>query len=122
MFFIALRPDLSKSSIRNWRFTSFKKSKKSKAGNKRSYSFLYQLVLVIYLGTFRNDCYFKTRLIGADCETPAGAVGQVRLMQAFTPRWLTARPANILSLQSTTPLYLVNCNKVCENSLYLKVH
>ncbi|THF81573.1 hypothetical protein E6W99_06630 [Metabacillus sediminilitoris] len=58
-------------------------------------------------------------MVGADCETPAGAAGQVRLMQAFTPRRLTARPAVIvqLSLQSTTPHSLVNSNKVCENSL-----
>ncbi|THF78965.1 hypothetical protein E6W99_14705 [Metabacillus sediminilitoris] len=54
------------------------------------------------------------RLIGADYETPAGAAGQVRLMQAFTPRRLTARPTVIvhLSLQSTTLHYLVNTNKV----------
>ncbi|MBO1510994.1 hypothetical protein [Metabacillus bambusae] len=43
-------------------------------------------------------------------------------MQAFTPRRLTARPAESehLSLQSTTPQNLVNNNKVCENSLYEK--
>jgi hypothetical protein len=43
-------------------------------------------------------------------------------MQAFTPRRLTARPAESehLSLQSTTPHYLVNSNKVCANSFYLK--
>ncbi|MBO1514040.1 hypothetical protein [Metabacillus bambusae] len=35
-------------------------------------------------------------------------------MQAFTPRRLTARPAESeqLSLQSTMPHYLVNSNKV----------
>jgi hypothetical protein len=33
------------------------------------------------------------RVIGTDCETPAGAAGQVRLMQAFTPKMLTTRPA-----------------------------
>jgi hypothetical protein len=39
-------------------------------------------------------------------------------MQAFTPRRLNARPADSehLSLQSTTPHYLVNSNKVCETS------
>jgi hypothetical protein len=49
-----------------------------------------------------------------------GREGQVRLMQAFTPRRLTARPAESehLSLQSTKPLHLVNSNKVCENSFY----
>ncbi|THF77851.1 hypothetical protein E6W99_17360 [Metabacillus sediminilitoris] len=58
-------------------------------------------------------------MIGADCETPAGVAGQVRLMQAFTPRRLTARPAESehLSLQSTTPHDLVNSNKVYENNL-----
>ncbi|MFF2858100.1 hypothetical protein, partial [Peribacillus sp. NPDC058002] len=35
---------------------------------------------------------------------------------------LTARPAESEHLKgkSTTPLYLVNSNKVCENSLYLR--
>ncbi|THF80157.1 hypothetical protein E6W99_10835 [Metabacillus sediminilitoris] len=32
-------------------------------------------------------------MIGADCENPAGVAGQVRLMQEFTPKRLTARPA-----------------------------
>jgi hypothetical protein len=43
-------------------------------------------------------------------------------MQAFTPRRLTARPAESeqLSLQSTVPHYLVNSNKVCEKSLFLR--
>jgi hypothetical protein len=42
-------------------------------------------------------------------------------MQAFTPRRLTARPAESehLSLQSTTPHYLLNSNKVSENSLMI---
>jgi hypothetical protein len=42
--------------------------------------------------------------------------------QAFTSRSLTARPAESeqLELQSTTPQYLVNSNKVCENSINLK--
>ncbi|THF79005.1 hypothetical protein E6W99_14920 [Metabacillus sediminilitoris] len=35
-------------------------------------------------------------MIGADCETPAGAAGQVSLIQAFTPRRLTARPVVIV--------------------------
>ncbi|MFJ7856188.1 hypothetical protein ACIQX3_26120, partial [Peribacillus frigoritolerans] len=37
---------------------------------------------------------------------------------AFTPRRLTARPAESEHLEgkSTTPHYLVNSNKVCENS------
>jgi hypothetical protein len=39
-------------------------------------------------------------------------------MQAFTPRMLTARPAEReqLSLQSTTPHFLVNKNKDCEKN------
>jgi hypothetical protein len=43
-------------------------------------------------------------------------------MQAFTPRRLTARPAESEQLErkSTTPHYLVNSNKVCENSLVEK--
>ena len=51
------------------------------------------------------------------CETPAGAAGQ-----AFTPRRLTARPAESEHLEgkSTTPHYLLNRNKVCENSQQLK--
>ena len=42
--------------------------------------------------------------------------------QAFTPRRLTARPAESEHLEgkSTTPHYLVNSNKVCENSLNKK--
>jgi hypothetical protein len=43
-------------------------------------------------------------------------------MQSFTPRRLTARPAESEQLErkSTTPHYLVNSNKVCENSLVEK--
>ncbi|MEB2494424.1 hypothetical protein SOP93_25355, partial [Peribacillus frigoritolerans] len=42
--------------------------------------------------------------------------------QAFTPRRLTARPAESEHLEgkSTTTHYLVNSNKVCENSLFRK--
>jgi putative sterol carrier protein len=36
-------------------------------------------------------------LIGTDCETLAGVVGQVRLMQAFMPRKLTAAKKAILN-------------------------
>jgi hypothetical protein len=47
------------------------------------------------------------------CETPAGIAGG-ETPQAFTPRRLTARPAESeqLSLQSTTQYYLVKSNKV----------
>jgi hypothetical protein len=66
----------------------------------------------------------KQKLIQVDlerrCKTPAGEAGKVRLMQAFTPRRLTARPAESkqLSLQSTTPHYLVNSNKVWRVSYF----
>jgi hypothetical protein len=51
-----------------------------------------------------------------------GSSGTGETPQAFTPRRLTARPAESEHLEgkSTTPLYLVNSNKVCENSLFLK--
>jgi pyrroline-5-carboxylate reductase len=65
---------------------------------------------------------FKTKQFKVDWsgnETPAGAAGQVRLKQAFTPRMLTTRPAQSEHLdgKSTTLHYLVYSNKVCENSL-----
>ncbi|WP_134402163.1 hypothetical protein [Peribacillus frigoritolerans] len=52
------------------------------------------------------------------CETPAGSSGTGETPQSFTPRRLTARPAESEHLKgkSTTPHYLVNSNKVCENS------
>ncbi len=48
-----------------------------------------------------------------------GSSGTGETPQAFTPRRLTARTAESEHLEgkSTTPLYLVNSNKVCENSL-----
>ncbi len=48
-----------------------------------------------------------------------GSSGTDETPQAFTPRRLTARPAESEHLEgkSTTPHYLVNSNKVCENSL-----
>jgi hypothetical protein len=63
------------------------------------------------------------RLIGADCETPPGAVGQVRFMQAFTPKEAhLSHPlkSEHLSQQSTTPHYLVNTDKVCKNRHFYK--
>ncbi len=52
-----------------------------------------------------------------------GRSGTGETPQAFTPRRLTARPAESEHLEgkSTTPLYLVNSNKVCENNLWEKV-
>ncbi|SIR22121.1 hypothetical protein SAMN05878482_10347 [Peribacillus simplex] len=51
----------------------------------------------------------------------SGSSGTGETPQAFTPRRLTARPAESEHLEgkSTTPHYLVNSNKVCENSLVL---
>ena len=47
-----------------------------------------------------------------------GSSGTGETPQAFTPRRLTARPAESEHLEgkSTTTHYLVNSNKVCENS------
>ncbi len=52
-----------------------------------------------------------------------GSSGTGETPQGFTPRRLTARPAESEHLEgkSTTPHYLVNSNKVCENSLYFLV-
>jgi hypothetical protein len=49
----------------------------------------------------------------------SGSNGTGEIPQAFTSRRLTARPAESEHLEgkSTTPHYLVNGNKVFENSL-----
>jgi hypothetical protein len=62
------------------------------------------------------------RLIGAEVRDSCGSSGTGETPQAFTPRRLTARPAESEHLEgkSTTPHYLVNSNKVCENSLNKK--
>ncbi|MFJ7511726.1 hypothetical protein ACIQW7_20035 [Peribacillus simplex] len=59
------------------------------------------------------------RLIGAEVRDSCGSSGTGEAPQAFTPRRLTARPVESEHLEgkSTTPHYLVNNNKVCENSL-----
>ncbi|PCD05564.1 hypothetical protein CMV16_22615 [Peribacillus simplex] len=59
------------------------------------------------------------RLIGAQVRDSCGSSGTGETPQAFTPRRLTARPAESEHLEgkSTSPFYLVNSNKVCENSL-----
>ncbi|GAA1369652.1 hypothetical protein GCM10009597_05360 [Peribacillus frigoritolerans] len=51
-----------------------------------------------------------------------GSSGRGETPQAFTPRRLTARPAESehLEWKSTTTHYLVNSNKLCENSLSFK--
>ncbi|MEC0272737.1 hypothetical protein [Peribacillus frigoritolerans] len=58
------------------------------------------------------------RLIGAEVGDSCGSSGTGETPQAFTPRRLTARPAESEHLEgkSTTPHYLVNSNKVCENT------
>jgi len=58
-------------------------------------------------------------LIGAEVRDSCGSSGTGETPQAFTPRRLTARPAEREHLKgkSTTPHYLVNSNKVCENGL-----
>jgi hypothetical protein len=65
----------------------------------------------------RNDL----RLIGAEVRDFCGSSGTGETPQAFTPRMLIliARPAESEHLEGklTTPHYLVNSNKVCENSL-----
>ncbi|WHY55367.1 hypothetical protein [Peribacillus simplex] len=67
---------------------------------------------VILKGSFRKECCFLKlnylSLIGAQVRDSCGR--------------LTARPAESEHLEgkSTTPLYLVNSNKVCENSLLKK--
>jgi pyrroline-5-carboxylate reductase len=51
-----------------------------------------------------------------------GSSGTGETPQAFTPRRLTARTKESEHLEgkSTTTHYLVNSNKVCENSLFRK--
>jgi hypothetical protein len=59
-------------------------------------------------------------LIGAEVRDSCGSSGTGETPQAFRPRRLTApRPAESKHLEgkSTTTHYLVNSNKVCENSL-----
>ncbi|WP_289320539.1 hypothetical protein [Peribacillus simplex] len=59
------------------------------------------------------------RLIGAEVRDSCGSSGTGETPQAFTPRRLTARTKESEHLEgkSTTTHYLVNSNKVCENSL-----
>ncbi len=55
-------------------------------------------------------------------QDSCGSSGTGETPQAFTPRMLTARPAESEHLEgkSTTPHYFVNSNKVCENGLQKK--
>ncbi|MBD8135798.1 hypothetical protein IFR10_09615 [Bacillus sp. CFBP 13597] len=80
---------------------------------------------VFFYGSFRKDCCFKRnylRLIGAEVRDSCGSSGRGETPQAFTPRRLTARTKESEHLEgkSTTTHYLVNSNKVCENSLFYK--
>ncbi|WP_289320203.1 hypothetical protein [Peribacillus simplex] len=61
------------------------------------------------------------RVIGAEVRD-SGSSGTGETPQAFTPRRLTARTKESEHLEgkSTTTHYLVNSNKVCENSLLLR--
>ncbi|PAL14172.1 hypothetical protein B8W99_07150 [Peribacillus simplex] len=69
---------------------------------------------------FLKRNYF--RLIGAEVRDSCGSSGTGETPQAFTPRRLTARPAESEHLEgkSTTLHYFVNSNKVCENSLFFE--
>ncbi|MGE8017670.1 hypothetical protein ACQKOM_01920 [Peribacillus frigoritolerans] len=60
------------------------------------------------------------RLIGAKVRDSCGSSGIGEPPLAFTPRGLTARTKESEHLEgkSTTTHYLVNSNKVCENSLF----
>jgi hypothetical protein len=62
----------------------------------------------------RNDL----RLIGAEVRDSCGSSGTGETPQAFTPRRLTARPAESEHLEgkSTTLHYLVNSNKVWKTA------
>ncbi|WP_343929307.1 hypothetical protein [Peribacillus frigoritolerans] len=61
-------------------------------------------------------------MIGAEVRDSCGSSGTDETPQAFTPRMLTARPAESEHLEgkSTTTHYLVYCNKVWENSHFKK--
>jgi hypothetical protein len=54
------------------------------------------------------------RTIGTDCETHAGVYAE----EAYRPP--CGKRASLA--ESTTPRYIENSNKVCENSLYLKLY
>ncbi|KAB7706575.1 hypothetical protein F9802_10270 [Bacillus aerolatus] len=62
-------------------------------------------------------------MIEAEVRDSCGNSWTGETPQAFTPRRLTARPAESEQLErkSTTPHYLVNSNKVCKNSLNKRV-
>ncbi|RRN71227.1 hypothetical protein EI200_12315 [Peribacillus simplex] len=71
-------------------------------------AFLFWLFSKRLLFLKRNDL----RLIGAEVRDSCGSSGTGETPQAFTPRRLTARPAESVHLKgkSTTPHYLLNSN------------
>ncbi|KOR79586.1 hypothetical protein AM232_14885 [Bacillus sp. FJAT-21352] len=77
----------------------------------------FQKALFVVIVVFKRN---YLRLIGAEMRDSCGSSGTGETPQAFTPRRLTARPAESEHLEgkSTTTHYLVNSNKVCENSLH----
>ncbi|AZV63007.1 hypothetical protein DOZ91_22400 [Peribacillus frigoritolerans] len=77
------------------------------------------MALFVKIVFFKNETIL--RLIGAEVRDSCGSSGTGETPQAFAPRRLTARPAESEHLEgkSTTPHYLVNSNKVCENSLFI---
>ena len=57
---------------------------------------MYVRKSVFIFGSFLKDCCFQPKIVvdwSARCETPAGAVGQVRPHRCVAPRRLTAHPA-----------------------------
>jgi hypothetical protein len=76
------------------------------------------------LALFKVIVALKRKLFEVDwngLRDSCGSSGTGETPQEFTPRRLTARPAESehLERKSTTQYYLVNSNKVYENSLYL---
>ncbi|WHX69423.1 hypothetical protein QNH26_13055 [Peribacillus frigoritolerans] len=74
------------------------------------------------MALFVKIVVFKTKLFKVDWSGSARLLREQRAgetPQALTPRRLTARTKESEHLEgkSTTPHYLVNSNKVCENSL-----
>ncbi|MBT2605107.1 hypothetical protein J7E55_19115, partial [Bacillus sp. ISL-53] len=77
-------------------------------------------VLFVKIVVFKTELF---KVIGAEVRDSCVSSGTCETPQAFTPRRLTARPAESehLEWKSTTTHYLVNSNKVCENSLDKRV-
>jgi hypothetical protein len=84
---------------------------------------IYPFVVYFIVRLFSKRIFaFKRKLIKVDwngLRDSCGSSGTGETHAAFTPRRLTARPAESehLKRKSTTLHYLVNSNKVCEKSL-----